>query len=970
MLSIGLLGATEISEGHVWLPVPPPMPRALLALLSLRAGAPIHVEAVVDALWGEAPPDSARNAIQVYVSALRKLLGHEAIRSGSGGYALDPAIRVDAVELEQAVGEYLHGPVGGTSIDGVCEAMERWRGEPLSDVTAPFVETQRVRLVELHLAAVDIWASAELRAGRYAEVARTLQDLVGQHPLHEPLAAHLVTALGRSGRQADAMTAYQRIRRLLREELGADPGEDLQRAYELVLRSAQRVAPLRPLAQVPAPRSGLIGRDEDVAGVRTLLARPGVRLVTVVGPGGVGKTRLVLEVLQAERPASQANRREVVWVSLAGVADAGTLLAALAAGLGVREQPGQNTATALTAVMRPRSLLLVLDNIEQLLPEAARDLAILLDGCPQLTLLVTSRVATRITGEHRVVLDPLPVGRDATTGMASAATALLLDRAHAIRSGWASQPEALLCAAGLAADLDGLPLALELAAARATLLGPCALRERLRGRLTSLKSAMLDTAQRHRSLEAAITWSFDLLPTPTRMFLTQLAVFRGAFSVEAAMAVGELDEDTAYDQLGTLVDASLLQLTDADPAAFVMLDTIRAFAEAQLNVRDDAHAVRIRHAEFFADLARSAGAPLWSPEQQRWFGIMERNHDNLRSALEYLLASRSEAGLELAATLAAYWETRGNTSEALTFLTQALDRLPAAGPALRANAMFFASRLCKQRLELTDARLWLESSLELYRQIGDVHGEIFALARMGAATSLLEKSDEAMVLGLQSVELARRVADPWYLGMALNNHSATRVGLGDDSDATEAVIAESQRLFRDLHEGRGVAMTLGNLADLHLLRRDYEAAGRDLEEMLALSTELGLADLTCTALNLQAVRSIELDDPAQARTQLHQSLELAYSHAYWDVVAEALLGVAAVAVLEHFPERALRFAVVAQRRVSSEGGGLTALQSRVRGRVDVAVKQHLDAETTDALRAAAAAMTVDHAVAEALATAD
>jgi DNA-binding SARP family transcriptional activator len=147
MLSIGLLGATEISEGHVWLPVPPPMPRALLALLSLRAGAPIHVEAVVDALWGEAPPDSARNAIQVYVSALRKLLGHEAIRSGSGGYALDPAIRVDAVELEQAVGEYLHGPVGGTSIDGVCEAMERWRGEPLSDVTAPFVETQRVRLV-------------------------------------------------------------------------------------------------------------------------------------------------------------------------------------------------------------------------------------------------------------------------------------------------------------------------------------------------------------------------------------------------------------------------------------------------------------------------------------------------------------------------------------------------------------------------------------------------------------------------------------------------------------------------------------------------------------------------------------------------------------------------------------------------------------------------------------------------------
>ncbi len=972
MLRIGLLGATELSDEGTVLPVPPPMPRALLALLALRPGSPVTVDAIMDALWGDAPPDTARNAIQVYVSALRRALGRDAIRSGPAGYLLDRAIRVDAVEFEAAIREQRRAPAGpDVAVAAWRSALALWRGEPLADVTAPFVDTQRARLVELRLAVVDAWVEAQFRADRHGETVLDLQGLVAQYPLREQLWARLITALGRAGRQADALDAYQRIRTLLREELGADPGEALRLAYRDVLQPARQAPPLTPLAHVPAPRTALIGRDRDVARVRALLATPGIRLVTVVGPAGVGKTRLVLEVIRAETEAAQSRPGETAWVPLAGLTDAAMLLPALARGLGVRERPGQDVAAAVTAALRPRTLLLVLDNIEQLLPGAASGLAAMLDDCPRLTVLVTSRVATRITGEHRLLLDPLPVGAGSGFGVENAATALLVERAHAIRPGWATRPEALACADGLAADLDGLPLALELAAARATLLGPCALRERLRGRLTSLEARMVDIAPRHRSLEAALTWSYDLLPAPARRVFAQLAVFRGTITLDAAIAVTELDEETALDRLTVLTDASLLQLTDQDSPTFGMLETIRAFAEHQLAASDDVAAVCNRHAQFFAGLARSAEPHLWGADQQRWLDVIEHNHDNLRAALRhFMIAGRSEAGLDLAASLAAFWEARGNAWEALAFLRDTLNRLPSADPALRAKAMFFASRLAAQQCERAEEWVLLESSLALYRQVGDVHGETFVLSHMGVASARQGRAALAAEVGSRSVALAQSDGDRWHIAMALNNHGYARVMLGEVGAQTQALLTESLRLRRELREKRGVAVTLGSLAELHLLRHDYDEAGAQLDEMRTLAVELAHAELICVALNLSATRHVALDAAPLAKSQLQESLRLSYPRGYWELVGEVLLQMAAVAVLDEFPARALRLAVVAQRVLTSGGGVLTALQRRTGDHVLGRVEQALGDATRTAVQTAAQTSTVDQAVAEALASSE
>jgi predicted ATPase/DNA-binding SARP family transcriptional activator len=738
MLRIGVLGPMELRDGETEIPVPPPMPRALLGMLALRPGSPVPADEIIDGLWGDAPPKSARTIVQVYVSSLRRMLGRDVISSGPGGYGLDAAVWVDAAEFEHELRAGLR-MAGDPAVaaEALRRALELWRGEPLADVAAPFAEGQRTRLTELRLSAVEARADAGLACGRQDELVAELEAWIARYPLRELLWAQLITALDRGGRQADALATYHRVRAVLRDELGADPGEQVQRAHRDVLaRPRTAAARLPPGAAVPAPHSALIGRENDISGIRAVLARPGVRLVTVLGPGGVGKTRLVMDVARVEAEARRLHSDGVAWVPLASLTQAATLPATLAHALGIGEESGRNAGQVLLAGLRPRTLLLVLDNLEHLLPGAASLLAQLLDACPGLGLLVTSRVATRISGEHRFVLDPLPVHDSHRSGIGSDAAVLLVERAEAACPGWAEGQQALRCAAALAADLDGLPLALELAAARASLLGPCALRERLRGKLAGSDAATVDTEARHRSLHAAMTLSHELLPPQARQVLGQLAVFRGTIALDAAAAVTQLDEDQLLEQLTALIDASLLRSLHDDPPSFRLLETIRAFAAERLAHDGGDRQAQARHAAFFHALGESAAPHLWDPQQQVWFDRLEREHDNLRAALQFWLSvGKPGSALRLATSLAPFWEAQGHLEEGLGWLGQALAAAEDADPATRGWAMFYASRLAGQRGDAAAASALLQDSLPLLRLGGDLRGEIFALAHLGTAAA-------------------------------------------------------------------------------------------------------------------------------------------------------------------------------------------------------------------------------------------
>lgn len=971
MLRIGVLGPMELRDDAGELQVPRPMPRALLGLLALRAGSPVRVDEIIDGLWGDAPPESARNIVQVYVSSLRKVLGRDVLSSGPGGYVLDGSVWVDAAQFEQALRAGLR-MAGDPAVvaDGLRGALGLWRGELLADVAAPFAEAQRTRLAELRLSAVEAWADAGLACGRHDELVAQLEGWVAQYPLRELLWAQLITALDRGGRQGDALAAYQRVRTVLRDELGADPGEQVQRAHQEVLaRPRAAAARLPPGAAVPAPHSALVGREGDISGIRALLARPGVRLVTVLGPGGVGKTRLVMDVARVEAEAHRLHADGVAWVPLASLTEAATLPAALAHALGIGET-GRDAGEALLAGLRSRRMVVVLDNLEHLLPGAASLLAQLLDACPGLALLVTSRVATRVSGEHRFLLDPLPVHDGDDSGTGSAAAVLLLERAEAACPGWADGQQALRCAAGLAVDLDGLPLALELAAARASLLGPCALRERLRGKLAGLDAAIVDTEARHRSLHAAITWSFELLPPRARQVLCQLSVFRGTIALDAAAAVTQLDEAQLLQELTTLIDASLVRSRHDDPPSFRLLETIRAFAAERLTLDGDDVEAQTRHADFFLALGESAAPHLWDPQQQVWFDRLEREHDNLRAALQFCLShGKPGSALRLATSLAGFWEARGHLEEGLGWLTQALAAAEDTNPATRGWAKFWAFRMADHRGQAAETSGLLDDSLRLFQLGGDLRGEIFALSHLGNAAAGRGEMSAAFHLGTESVERARELGDPWYLAMALNNLGYNRVMSGDVDRVTEELLTESLRLRRRLDEKRGMGITLGSLAELQLLRGDLDTAATTLQEMLTLSTALTHAELTSTTLNLQGSLHLARGDPAHAAAIFQNSLQRSRPLGFLFLAAEALLGLGEAAAQQRAFTRALRFAVAASQVLAAAGQQPASFHQTAFNRIQHHVDQAIEQPAQQAIRAAAEAAPLDQILAEAAADA-
>ncbi|MGN6169153.1 MAG: AfsR/SARP family transcriptional regulator, partial [Solirubrobacteraceae bacterium] len=621
--------------------------RSVLAILLLHAGEVVSSDRLIDALWGESTPATAAKTVRVYVSNLRKALGGGVLLTRAGGYVLQvTAAEVDSRQFEALAAEGRSALQTGDfhRAAGVLrEALGLWRGPALADFGyESFAQAEVARLQESRLAVLEDRIDADLALGLHTALVGELEALAREHPLRERLVGQLMLALYRSGRQADALEIYRRTRTHLANELGLEPGPALKvlqgqileqdpaldtpgqlRVATEALTEQDGVGESRPefrafgRSNLPTPATPLVGRSEEMSRALELLVGREVRLLTLWGPGGAGKTRLALEVAAA----TIRSYRDGVWlVPLAPLPDPALMIAEVARVLDVTPVADETPEQALMRALAGRELLLVLDNFEHLLDTAGL-VADLLAAAPQLTVLSTSREPLRIRGEQRMEVPPLPP-RDAAE--------LFLSRAKAVRPDLTVDQDDRAAIERICERLDGLPLALELAAARVSVFGPRQLETRLAERL-ALPEGPRDVPERQRTLRATIDWSYQLLDPAERNLLAGLSPFIGGVRVDAAESIWGAGAD---ERLISLAEKSLLRRReDPDGAPRLwMLETVRAFAVELAMADGVAGDAADRHAEHFFALAEHAAPYLHGRDERHWLDRLASEHANLRAA--------------------------------------------------------------------------------------------------------------------------------------------------------------------------------------------------------------------------------------------------------------------------------------------------------------------------------------------------
>lgn len=598
-----------------------------------------------------------------------------------------------------------------------------------------------------------------------------------------------------------------------------------ERLYQLVADGLQEsFPPVRTLggASLPALHHRLVGRQDDLAAIQTLLDRPDVRLVTITGAGGAGKSRLALEAA-----AAAALERPVYLVGLAPVSDPTLVLAEIARAVGARETGGRPLAEAITDELRGSRTLLFLDNLEHLAP-AARDLATLIDLVPDLDLLTTSRAPLRLSGEHVLPLDPLPVDDAAT---------LFVELAAA--RGVVLREDAMPAVREICRRLDGLPLAIELVAARLVVLPPARVLQALDEGLALDMEGPIDLPERQRTLRATIAWSYGLLPPSQQDLHDALGVFAGGCMLDDARAVARAGPSFFRD-LESVVAWSLVRsdVTDGD-VRLSMLETVREDAVARLAETGKLEELRRRHAEHFLRLATAAEGELEGPGQARWLDRLEEELDNIRAALNWSLSSgRVEDALRAMSALGRFWRARGHVTEARRWLSLGLGMADGVAPDVRADALWTAARQAEAQSDWDAAAPLIEDALALFRASGRRQEESFALAWLGFLALTREDPERAATLCVDALDVARELGDARGMSGALINLAEVRSVQGEHERALEHY-EEAVSLRRGLDDALLVCDATYNLG-LGAFRGGRFARAREaFEESLALARELG-----------------------------------------------------------------------------------------------------------------------------------
>ncbi|MBB4685823.1 BTAD domain-containing putative transcriptional regulator [Amycolatopsis jiangsuensis] len=861
-MRIGVLGPLEVrTDAGAEVEVAGVRVRTLLSALALEPGRVVAPGRLVDAVWGAHPPATA-NALQALVSRLRRA-GAD-LESTPAGYRL-PAATVDVARFEELVTAARAAGDDHTRVRLLREALDLWRGPALGEVAdGEFFQAPVARLTELRLTAAEDHAESALRLGHGADLTTELSELLAQHPLRERLAAALMRALHAAGQPAEALRVFARIRAALADELGADPSAELSTVHTSLLRENSGTTATGPRTNLRAGLTSFVGRDSDVAEVAKLVGE--YRLTTLIGPGGAGKTRLAGET--GHRLLSEANG-DVWFIELASAAPGTDLAQAV---LGALEQRGHvhlglhaggSPRDRAVAALRGRETLLVLDNCEHVIDAAAELAERLLGECPLLRVLATSREALAVTGEALWPVEPLTLpaeGAGAPEAMTCASVRLFADRAAAVRPGFTVDDSTVDDVVRVCRALDGMPLAVELAAARLRSLTVPQLAARLDDRFRLLTGGSRTALARHRTLRAVVDWSWDLLEPDERRLLRRLAVFSGGATAEAAEAVCE----GGADSLLPLVDKSLLTVSGDPEPRYGMLETIKAYGLERLAEAGEGEAVREAHAQWFASLAERADGHLRAIEQLDWLPRLKADHGNLVAAIRSAIAAGDAAlSVRLVVSCSWFWLLTGHKLEGLDLIAAALAVPGRVDDGARATA--YAMRALLMTAGLADDRSaddWVDAALELAG--GRVARQHPILRFMVPSHELLRSGRDGTPPTLSALDDLVVDPDPWLRAHALLNRSRLQVSVHRDVAAAEEDGRESVRLFRLSGERWGASLALSGLAELVARRGALAESAALYGESVDAVRELGALEDAIWARGRQAQLLLHLGDEAGA----------------------------------------------------------------------------------------------------------
>jgi len=905
-MRIGLLGGLEVHDAdNRDIVIPTGKQQALLALLAVNVGRVVPTEQVVDALWGESPPPHVRNGLQALTSKLRTALGAaDLVVLRGAGYVLDlPADAIDLHRYEQlvAAGRAAAATDAERAVALLAEADALWRGDALADFAyEEFAQPTVNRLSELRLAVIEERIDLELALGRVDEGIIELEALVTAHPLRERLRGQLMVALYRAGRQAEALQTFQDARHFLGEELGLDPGPELRRIEAAILAqdpaldapaaaSSSAARGPRRRATVPEALTPLVGRDDELRELTGLALEQ--RLISLIGPGGVGKTRLALEVARAE---SSALVDGGYLVELAPVGDPAGLRAAIASAL---ELPD---AGQLAEMIGDREMVIVLDNCEHVIDAAAAVADDLLRHCARLRLIVTSREALRVSGETVWPVPPLS---------ADDAAQLFVARAHAAGAHLDISDDLLPLITDICARLDGLPLAIELAAARSRALPIHQIASRLNDRFRLLTGGSRTALPRQQTLQAVVDWSYELLFDAEQRVFERLSVFPGGCDLATAEAICADDTLAAADiadLIQALVDKSLVVAHHTgDDVRFTQLQTLSQYGHEKLTARGDAKRVRNAMARHYAGLCAESASAYRGDRQRAWLTAIDRDYDNLRAALEWAVANDDA---ETAMTIA------GGTSWPHWLAAMVIE-----GKRWLDDAFACAGDVdeCTRALALTGRGLLdflagardtdddLEAAIEIFRRHDDIASMALAYSFYAEQPNARGDREEARRRRLVVIDFYGAAPDDPF-ELAARSYSLGKLALLD-GDLAEAEVhyRAAATGFARIDRPVMLSMSLDVVADFDERAGDHAAAVRALEAAIATNDACGLRGLTGSLLTRLGWALLHEGDLARAETVYERALDSARPLRNAPVLFLALTGIAVLHRLHHRDDAAV-----------------------------------------------------------------